>query len=186
MLNKRITIQFCGFGGQGIILSSVILGTAAVTKSGLNAVQTQSYGSEARGGECQAELILSPAPVRSPISDRVDILVAMSQPALRTYLPRLNAGGLLIIDPELVQPPDRPDVQVVSVPASKSASELGLKLSANMFMLGFIQQATGLLKADELLEVIAKNVPAKYAELNLKSARQGMALAESMNICWEV
>ena len=59
MQKGRVNIQFCGFGGQGIILSSVILGAAAVTKAGLNAVQTQSYGSEARGGECQAEVIVS-------------------------------------------------------------------------------------------------------------------------------
>ena len=50
---QRITL--CGFGGQGIILSAVILGTAAVTKGNLYAVQTQSYGSEARGGQCPAE-----------------------------------------------------------------------------------------------------------------------------------
>ncbi|MCK4961783.1 MAG: 2-oxoacid:acceptor oxidoreductase family protein, partial [Anaerolineales bacterium] len=59
MDSGRINIQFCGFGGQGIILSAVIFGTTAVTKAGMNAVQTQSYGSEARGGECQAEMIVS-------------------------------------------------------------------------------------------------------------------------------
>ncbi len=77
MEQERITLQLCGFGGQGIVLASVILGTAAVTRAGLNAVQTQSYGSEARGGECQAELILARGPIHSPLADRVDILVAM-------------------------------------------------------------------------------------------------------------
>ena len=46
---QRITL--CGMGGQGIILSAVILGTAAVTRGKKYAVQTQSYGSEARGGQ---------------------------------------------------------------------------------------------------------------------------------------
>jgi len=98
----QVTIQFCGFGGQGIVLSSVIFGTTAVLHSGMNAVQTQSYGSEARGGECQAELILSQEPIKSPLADQLDILVAMSQPALNQYLKRLKPGGTLIFDPEYV------------------------------------------------------------------------------------
>ena len=107
MQKDRVTIQFCGFGGQGIILSSVIFGTTAVLHSGMNAVQTQSYGSESRGGECQAELILSRKPIISPLADKLDILVAMSQPALNQYLKRLKPGGILIIDPEYVTQPDR-------------------------------------------------------------------------------
>ena len=46
--DKKTTIHFTGFGGQGIVLSSVIFGDAAVLKQGFNAVQTSSYGSEAR------------------------------------------------------------------------------------------------------------------------------------------
>lgn len=66
MLNYPHRISLCGFGGQGIILSAVILGTTAVTKADLYAVQTQSYGSEARGGQCQAELIIQDKPINSP------------------------------------------------------------------------------------------------------------------------
>ena len=122
-LKKEIIIT--GFGGQGIVLSSVIFGTAAVERAGLNAVQTQSYGSEARGGECQAELILSEGPIHSPLADRVDILVAMSQLALDRYLDRLRAGGTLILDPELVEKPERSDIKIVRVPATQMASEIG-------------------------------------------------------------
>ncbi len=182
MLEKRATIQFCGFGGQGIILSSVILGTAAVTKAGLSAVQTQSYGSEARGGECQAELILSPERINSPLSDRVDVLVAMSQPALNQYLARLSPGGTLIYDPDLVKPPAREDVQIVAVPATATANQMGAKITANMYMLGFLQRATGLITADDLCDVIAENVPARFKDANLQAAAAGMAYAEQNNI----
>ena len=71
---QRITL--CGFGGQGIILSAVILGTAAVTKGNLYAVQTQSYGSEARGGQCQAELIIDKKAINSPVAEKKNLLVA--------------------------------------------------------------------------------------------------------------
>ncbi len=181
----QVTIQFCGFGGQGIVLSSVIFGTTAVLHSGMNAVQTQSYGSEARGGECQAELILSQEPIKSPLADQLDILVAMSQPALNQYLKRLKPGGTLIFDPEYVFRPDRSDIRVISVPATDSAGQLGNKIVANMFMLGFIQQITGLISADGLLDVISNNVPQRYIELNLKAAQAGMALAKEMNLAGE-
>ena len=185
MQKDQVTIQFCGFGGQGIVLSSVILGTTAVLRSGLNAVQTQSYGSEARGGECQAELILSRKPIKSPLADKLDILVAMSQPALNQYLERLKPGGTLIFDPEYVTRPDRADIQAIPVEATEAAGQLGNKIVANMFLLGFIQQSTGLITGDALCEVICENVPQKYIELNQKAARSGMVLAKEMNVTVE-
>ena len=185
MQKDQVTIQFCGFGGQGIVLSSVIFGTTAVLHSGMNAVQTQSYGSEARGGECQAELILSRKPIKSPLADQLNILVAMSQPALNQYLKRLKPGGTLIFDPEYVTQPGRADIRKISVAATEAASQLGNKIVANMFMLGFIQQLTGLIAGDALCEVIRENVPQKFVDLNQKAARSGMALAEEMNLTAE-
>ena len=174
---RRINLQFCGFGGQGLVLSATVLGTAAV-RAGLFGVQTQSYGSEARGGECQAELSVSPGPVRSPSPDEVDVLVAMSQAALDRYLPRLRRGGALILDPQFVTRPKRNDVRILEVPVTRIASEeLGLPIVANMVLLGFLRQATGLVPEDTLLEAIRENVPERFREANLKAAARGKALA---------
>ncbi len=181
MSHNRVTFQFCGFGGQGIVLSSVVFGTAAVLKAGFNAVQTQSYGSEARGGECQAELILSKELIHSPTADRVDILVAMSQLALDRYIDRLKSGGTLIIDPELVEKPPRDDVQIAKVPATEIASGIGPRIIANMVMLGFLQQSTGLVTKDALYETIRDNVPVKFVDVNLQAAGRGIALAQEQN-----
>ena len=186
MQQDRVRLQFCGFGGQGIVLSSVVFGTAAVLTADLNAVQTQSYGSEARGGECQAELILAQEPIHSPLADEMDILVAMSQLALNRYLDRLRAGGALIIDPELVQAPDRTDVQIATVPATEIASDLGARIAANMVMLGFLQQATGLVSEEGLFDTIRANVPQKSVELNLQAAERGIALAQERNFVVEI
>ncbi len=180
MSGKKMNIQLCGFGGQGIVLASVILGATAVTKAGLNAVQTQSYGSEARGGECQAEVIVSPDEIGSPAADSVDILVAMSRSALEKYLPRLREGGTLIVDPEFVERPDRDDVNYMEVPATRTAEELGVKLAANMVMLGFLQRAIGLFTKEQLLEVVADNVPQRFIDVNLEAAGRGAELADRM------
>lgn len=186
MRNDRANLQFCGFGGQGIVLSAVIFGTAAVTQAGLKAVQTQSYGSEARGGQCQAELILSEGPLNSPLADQVDILVAMSQSALDRYLDRLRSGGTLILDSELVERPKRSDIKIIGVPATQTASEIGPKIVANMVMLGFLQQATGLISQENLLEAIRSNVRPKFLEMDLEAAKRGIALAKDQNVKVEV
>ena len=47
-------IVFSGSGGQGVITAAIILAEAAALYENLNAVQTQSYGPEARGGATRA------------------------------------------------------------------------------------------------------------------------------------
>jgi len=178
MSNTDINIRFCGFGGQGIVLSAIIFGTTAVTKAGLNAVQMQSYGSEARGGECQAEVIVSENPIESPLADDMDVLVAMSQPALNKFLAKLRKGGQLIIDPEFVQAPQREDIVIHSVPSTQMATSCGTKLAANMVMLGFIQEQLKIFNHTDLLEVIAANVPKGFIDVNVQAAQEGMQFAK--------
>ena len=177
MSNTDINIRFCGFGGQGIVLSAIIFGTTAVTKAGLNAVQMQSYGSEARGGECQAEVIVSEDPIESPLADDMDVLVAMSQPALNKFLAKLRKGGQLIIDPEFVQAPQRDDIVINAVPSTQMAMTCGTKLAANMVMLGFIQEKLKIFNHTELLEVISANVPKDFIDVNVQAAKKGMQFA---------
>ena len=186
MDDGRINIQFCGFGGQGIVLLAVIFGTTVVTKAGMNAVQTQSYGSEARGGECQAEVIVSSEAIGSPLADQMDILVSMSQTAVNKYLPRLRPKGFLILDPEFVDRPDRSDITLIEVPATRIAGEIGVKLAANMVMLGFLQQAMGLFDEGSLLEVVRNNVPERFVDANLDAVKRGSNLAKNKGVVLEV
>jgi len=186
MKRDCLNIQFCGFGGQGLVLSATVFGTAAV-HAGLNAVQTQSYGSEARGGECQAELILSEEPINSPSAAKVDLLVAMSQPALDRYLPRLESDGTLVIDPRYVDRPNRADIRIIEVPVTKiAAEEIGQQITANIVMLGFLRQATGFIPEESLLEAIHESLPERFIELNLKAASRGKQLAIEEAISVEV
>jgi 2-oxoglutarate ferredoxin oxidoreductase subunit gamma len=177
MRHNRIAVQFCGFGGQGLVLSAAVLGTGAVG-AGMYAVQTQSYGSEARGGECQAELILSREPINSPAVTEVDVLVAMSQPALTKYLSRLRTGGVLVFDPMFVERPERDDVQMIEVPVTQiAADEIGQQITANMLMLGFLAEATALVSKEELARAIEEAVPSRFVSVNLRAADRGRALA---------
>lgn len=175
---EPLNIRFCGFGGQGIILSAITLGTALVTKRGLHAVQTQSYGSEARGGQCQAELIVSEEPINSPHSAKKDILVAMSQTALDRYIGDLSPDGMLIIDPMLVTETHDTDVRVIEVPATETATKLGNRIAGNMVILGFFQELTGMLTKDELLGAIEELVRPEFLEINTKAVEAGIELAK--------
>ena len=166
-------ISLCGFGGQGIVLSSVILGTAVVTKGGLYAVQTQSYGSEARGGQCQAELIVDKEPVASPVSDKKDILVCMFQDAYSRYVPTVKKDGMLVIDPGLVVDANQNIERTFAVPATEMAVELGNRMAANMVMLGFLAESTGMLKLADLKEVVAGHVSERFIDLNMKAIDAG-------------
>ncbi len=171
-------VSLCGFGGQGIVLSSVILGTSVVTKCNLYAVQTQSYGSEARGGQCQAELIIDSKPVASPVSDSKDILICMFQDAYNRYIPTVKQNGMLIIDPGLVTNADKNIPQTFEVPATDMAVELGNRMAANMVMLGFLTESTGMLQLDALKEVVANHVSARFVELNMKAIDAGANYAK--------
>ena len=98
-----MNIIFSGFGGQGIVLSGVILGWAAV-HDGKNVIQTQSYGSEARGGSCKCDVIIEDTEIFELEPDDIDILVAFSQPAFNKYFPGLRNDGTIFIDKDLVKP----------------------------------------------------------------------------------
>jgi 2-oxoglutarate ferredoxin oxidoreductase subunit gamma len=177
MNESRLNVRFCGFGGQGIVLAAIVFGTTSVKKAGLNAVQMQSYGSEARGGECQAEIIVSKDSIESPLADKMDVLVVMSQLALDKFMPTLKNSGVLIYDPAFVESPHRNGITDMAVPATRIADTLGVKIVANMVMLGFLQGLLDIFSPEDLLEIIAENVPQKYLEANLQAAKNGMELA---------
>lgn len=173
-LNK---ISICGLGGQGIILSAVMLGTTAVTKEGQFAVQTQSYGSEARGGQCQAELILSDSPILSPMAEKKNILIALFQDAYERYIPSLERDGVLIYDPDLTtsltfQPP-----RTFQLPCTQIAVDLGNRMAANMVVLGFASACLGLVQPENLAQVIRETVSPRFLDLDLKAMQAGVDYA---------
>ena len=182
MLKYPQRISLCGFGGQGIILSAVILGTAAVTKGNLYAVQTQSYGSEARGGQCQAELIINDKPINSPIAEKKNLLVALFQTAYEKYIDCLEEDGVLVIDPQLVTKITRPIKNTFEVPATQIAVDLGNRMCANMVTLGFICECLGTVTREDLLETVRENVSPRFVELNFKAVDAGIAYAREHDL----
>jgi 2-oxoglutarate ferredoxin oxidoreductase subunit gamma len=167
-------MRLAGFGGQGVILSAIILGKAASIHQGAFATMTQSFGPEARGGACSAQLIVSDSPVLYPYVTEPDILVVMSQEAYTRFVPELKDGGILIVEQDLVRVTDLPrETRVYSVPATRLAEELGKRMVLNSVMVGFFVAVTHLLDPDAVRKAVADSVPASFRDLNLKAFEKG-------------
>ncbi|HKS71931.1 MAG TPA: 2-oxoacid:acceptor oxidoreductase family protein [Terriglobales bacterium] len=167
-------IRLAGFGGQGVILSAIVLGKAASIYEGAFATMTQSFGPEARGGACSAQLIVSDSPVLYPYVTKPDILVVMSQEAFGRFAPELKHGGTLIIEQDLVRVTSLPDQnKVYSIPATRIAEELGKRMVLNSVMVGFFTAVTHLLQPEAVRKAVADSVPANFREINLKAFERG-------------
>lgn len=167
-------IRLAGFGGQGVILSAIVLGKAASIFQGAFATMTQSFGPEARGGACSAQLIVSETPVLYPYVSKPDILVVMSQEAYSRFVPELKADGILIIEQDLVRISElKGNVKIFSVPATRIAEELGKRMVLNSVMVGFFAAVTHLLDPEAVRKAVAGSVPASFRELNLKAFDKG-------------
>jgi len=167
-------LRIAGFGGQGVILSAIILGRAASIHQGAFATMTQNFGPEARGEACSAQLVVSDQPVLYPYVTRPDILVVMSQEAYTKFAPELKERGMLIVEQDLVRVSDIPiGTKVYSCPATRLAEELGKRMVLNSVMVGFFTAVTHLIEAEAVRKAVADSVPSSFRELNLKAFERG-------------
>jgi 2-oxoglutarate ferredoxin oxidoreductase subunit gamma len=175
---SRTEILIGGVGGQGVVLSGILLGTAATLFDGKKAVQTQSYSSELRGGSTRAEVIISEEPVTDPQVRKPDILIALAEDALSKYVDRVKPKGLLVIDSDLVRGAKPGDYEILSVPATSIADkEMGNIVVANLIVLGAIIRKTGLLSVEAMEKASEMSVPKKAITLNLNAFRKGLELS---------
>ncbi len=167
-------IQVAGFGGQGVILSGFIIGKAACVFADLNAVQSQSYGPEARGGAAKTAVIISDETIGYPRPTSIDVFVSMAQEAFNSYLPDCRDDTVLIIDPDLVTQSDvgRP---VYKVRVQKIAEDLGNKIVTNIAMVGALTGIYDLGVPDEAVKkAVIDSVPKKFMDLNINAFEKGL------------
>jgi 2-oxoglutarate ferredoxin oxidoreductase subunit gamma len=177
---ERYEIRIAGFGGQGVVTIGRILGVAFTVFSGINSVNTQSYGPESRGGACRSEVVLSHAEINYPYVRRADALIALSQVALDTYLKDLKEGGLLIIDPDTVHVGENDsDARVVPIPVAAIAHDSGGVKYQNVVALGALQYLIAdYIAAAPLEKAIQATVPPETLETNLKAFEKGQTYAK--------
>src|SRR5512137_3017414 len=144
-MSGRYELRFSGAGGQGLILAGVIMAEAASIYEGKQAVQSQSYGPEARGGASKSEVIISDGPIDYPKATKVDALLAMTQEACDKYSADLKEGGILLVDSDLVTKLPAGNYKTVSFPIINTAkNEVGREIVANIVALGAMVALTGI------------------------------------------
>ena len=170
----RTEIRIAGFGGQGIIRSGLILSMAACIYGNKNAVQTQSYGPESRGGSCKSEVVIADEEIDFPLVDEPNVVIIMSQEAYHTYINTAKENASILVDPEMVtERADPPNTKIFNVPATKTAKELGKAIIANVVMLGALVSLTNLVTFEAMKEAILRNIPKGTENLNMKAFEKG-------------
>ncbi len=171
----RKEIRIAGFGGQGIGLAGYILGKALALYDRLDAVMTQSYGPEARGGASSASIVLSDRAIAYPFVEQPDYLIAMSQEAYNKFYMTLSPAGLLIIDPDIVSPAN--EGNPLPIRATHIAEKLGARIVANMVILGFFANQSEIVSLDSLNKAVETTVRPNTLTINLKAIASGYEYA---------
>lgn len=175
---QEIGIRLAGSGGQGIILCSIILADAALM-NGAYSAQSQSYGPEARGGACKAEVVISDEAIDFPKVIKSDFMLALTQASLTKYLPGAKPGSILMIDNSLELPAaaDELGIQVHALPILSTANDmLKRPMVANIVAAGAINACLKLVDTETLEKAVLKNVPAGTEELNRFAMLAGSSL----------
>ena len=169
-------LRLSGTGGQGLILGGIILAEAALLDGKL-AIQSQSYGPEARGGSSKSEVIISEQAIHYPKVETPNVVLAMSQESCKKYTTDLPAEGILITDSLFVQELPAHAGKIYELPITHTAKEdLGKALFANIIALGALVKITGVVSKESLVKAVLARVPKGTEALNEKAIELGMNL----------
>ncbi len=170
--NPRIKVA--GFGGQGVLLLGLGIAQCGMME-GRKVSWLPSYGPEMRGGTAHCHVNVSDQEIGSPLISRPTVVVAMNLPSLEKFEPQLVEGGLLIVNTSMVpKEPSRSDLDVLKIPASDMAKELGNPRAANMVILGAYAAYTGMIGKETALAALNTLIKRKHlVDLNRKAIELG-------------
>ncbi|HSB12705.1 MAG TPA: 2-oxoacid:acceptor oxidoreductase family protein [Blastocatellia bacterium] len=176
--NPRIKIA--GFGGQGLLFLGRLLAEAGM-RQGYHVSWLPSYGPEMRGGTANCHVNISTEPIGSPLVSDATVLIAMNRPSVEKFQTDLASGGLLIYDSSLIdKAPERGDVEIIALPATSMADEIGSAKVANMVALGAYLGVTSLLDQERIVSVVkAMTKSPAVLELNVKAIEAGVKFVRS-------
>ena len=176
---KHLTLNVAGFGGQGVLLLGQLLAEMGM-REGLEVSWLPSYGPEMRSGSAHCYVSLSKDRIGSPLTSHPDVLIAMNELSLRKFAPQVPADGLVLYNAHSLPADfDRPEAQVLCVPASEIADKLGSAKAANIVMMGAVLAETGCLDSRTAADVLRKKVRnAALLDIDLQALATGQGLAD--------
>ena len=155
---REITVNFAGFGGQGILLMGQLLAEMGLREQ-MEVSWLPSYGPEMRSGSAHCYVTLSHERIGSPLISRPEVLVAMNEISLRKFARSVTPGGLILYNAGKL-PADFAvtHARAVSIPVSQMADQIGTAKVANVVMLGALLEETGCLPPDTAISVLESTV----------------------------
>lgn len=179
---KKHEIMLTGSGGQGMILASIILAQAAIFEN-KNAAQSQSYGPEARGGMCKAELIISDSYISFPRIINPTFILALTQASLDNYTKGIPSGCIVLADESLTVPKRLSAQQVITAPILETAwKKTGKLYTANIVAVGAINKVIQIAGQDKLKDAVMMHIPKKTEEINSKALEAGGLLLDKYQL----
>lgn len=176
MVETETRLIIAGHGGQGVILMGRLLAHAGMSE-GLEVTFFPSYGPAMRGGTANCSVVISPNQIASPVVNKPNILVAMNEPSLLKFGPKVPKGGYLFINSSLVSTDQKWNgLNVLKVQATATADRIGNTKVANIIMLGALAQATQVVRFQTLQESLEAVLPKrrhKLLNLNRKALKEG-------------
>jgi 2-oxoisovalerate ferredoxin oxidoreductase beta subunit len=167
-------IKVAGFGGQGVLLLGAAMAQAGMLED-YHVSWLPSYGPEMRGGTANCHVNIRDIDVGSPMVSNPTVLIALNRPSLEKFEQDVKPGGLLIYDTSLIDiAPQRKDIEVLAIPATKMADELGNTRVANMLVVGAYIGYTGILGKETVYEALKSAVKHKrFMSINQRAVDAG-------------
>lgn len=176
---ERCRMVFTGSGGQGVITAAIILAEAAVMYEGLNAVQSQLYGAEARGGATRSDVIIADETINYPKVIQPNVLVCLTSEAYAKFSPIIRPGGLLLTDRRYVRTLKKVDARQKELPMFQTVMEkIGKPIVFNICMLGAVIRLTDLVQPDSVMKVLERRIPSGFIEMNREALNLGLSLGD--------
>ncbi|MDO4749404.1 MAG: 2-oxoacid:acceptor oxidoreductase family protein [Eubacteriales bacterium] len=172
---------FAGFGGQGMLLIGEFLAEAGM-EEGKYVSWLPSYGPEMRGGTANCSVVVSDRPISSPVITAASCVIAMNRPSLDKFENTVRPGGLLIVNSSLIDvKAKRDDIDVLYIPASEVAEEIGNPKGANVVILGAYLARRPVVSVDSLMSAMKVKLgerKARFLEGNKKALLAGLELGK--------
>lgn len=173
---SNMEIRLSGSGGQGVILASIILADTAL-RNGKNVAQSQSYGPEARGGMCKAEVLVSEEEIGFTKVTNPTFLMCLTQQSLNNFTKTIDENCIVLYDSSLTLPNEIKSKNVYHTPILKTAKEVvGKAFTANIIAVSVINKILNLSSMETLKEVVTEYIPKGTETINLKALEEGEKL----------
>ncbi len=177
---ERRRIILSGSGGQGVITAAIILAEAALLCEGLNAVQSQSYGPEARGGASRSDVIISDTDILFPKVIEPNILVCLTQEAYDKFSGLIRPGGFLLTDRHYVKQNEKVDAKQIELNMyTEVMDKIGKPIVFNICMLGALITFLKIVRPESIMKVLETRIPSAFLQINQDALDLGIKMAEN-------